>query len=576
MPLVRISDFGKLALALDPQSTLLEPGQWSKLLNIDLLAGDIRSALGDTMLFDQPPVKPIYTYAFEGILSTYLVISDGTQVYVFRNEEWVELTTVGTAPSEFKWDDSNETWDTAASYWDAYTEGGDPGALVQGRVTYTVFLGTLIVSSTEGVPLYWPDETGKLELLPSWDPSWRCFEIHAFTNHLVALGFDDQLVSGAKFRVAWSDAAAEGEIPQAWKSTSENLAGSVQLRDTDKYLVTAELFGDDLAIYKKDSIYRMFLRGDEFIMGFDRVIVDHGCDSPDGVTALQGMHFFADSGDIRVFDGQTTKSIADLAVRSSLAAGISDQFRDATKVVAWPYRSEIWIGVVPAGSDHVDAVLIYNLIHGGSWVTKNYPNTISMIVGSFAATSVTDTQIWDEGNDIWDNAEERWNLSVFEPAESGLIIGRRQEYVPLESLPQAILCQDFSTASLKFVQPGVFADGGEIYRVDVTNTDPDGNAKYCVAERSGFVISDLEQNVTIKAVYLEMEGTATVDVEIGAQWHAGDTIRWTLPQPFTPGIDKRINVRITGAPCALRISSREDAWWRLGAVSFLLTEASRR
>lgn len=572
MPLTRVTDFGKLALALDPQPTMLEPGQWSKLQNIDVVSGDIRSCLGDSLLHNRPPIEPTYMHSFDGLIGTYLVISDGAQVYVFRNKEWLELTTAGTTPNFFAWDDSDETWDTASTYWDAYDSAGDPAAVVSGRVTFTVFLGTLVVVSTEGVPLYWPDELGKLTILPGWDSLWRCYEMHAFANHLVALGFDDQVTDGAKFRVAWSDAAAEGEVPQSWTPTPENLAGSVQLRDTDAYLTTAEIFGDNLAVYKKDSIYRMFLRGDEFVMGFERVISNHGCDSPDGVTALLGKHFFADSGDVRVFDGQSTKSITEFAVRSALALGVSDKDRDKTIVVAWPQREEVWIAVVPAGSDFADIVLIYSISHGG-WTIKNYPETKSMIVGAYSSTAITDLQIWDDATNTWDTTEERWNFSPLNPVEDGMIFGNKR------SATDTVVWGDGS----QWGEGEQWAEGdaslwsgGTIIRVDLSNTKSDKTPKHCVAERTGFVIADLQQNVTLKAIYPEMEGDGTVQIQVGAQWHAGDRVRWTPPRDFRPGLDKKLNTRITGTPTALRVSSNSDNFWRLGAVSFLGVEASRR
>ena len=50
MPLVRVDQFGRLGLETDPQPTLLRPGSWDLLENIDIESGDIRSAWGETPL----------------------------------------------------------------------------------------------------------------------------------------------------------------------------------------------------------------------------------------------------------------------------------------------------------------------------------------------------------------------------------------------------------------------------------------------------------------------------------------------------------------------------------------------
>ena len=116
-----------------------------------------------------------------------------------------------------------------------------------------------------------------------------------------------------------------------------------------------------------------------------------------------------------------------------------------------------------------------------------------------------------------------------------------------------------------------------LYLGDKSNTDASGNPKACIAERTGMVVEDLQQQVTVRAVYPELLGDATVQISIGCLWQVNDpNIRWTDPQPFTPGVDKRINVRITGIPTAVRITSEVDGSWRLGALSYLFTPAGSR
>ena len=550
MPLTRVSDFGKLALNTDVESTLLQPGEWSILDNIDIESGDIRSAWGDSMVSAAPPIEPRYIFVFEGANDTWLIGSDGTSVYAFNGESYVDITPSEGQTTTYQWDDGQleaqlgvSTWDAVAGSvrWDDLADAGGAPVVFSGVVTYSVFLGTLIVSSSAGVPTYWPGETGRLQPLPGWPSSWRAQEIVPYENFLVAIGFDDGTIEGAKYRVAWSDAAAEGELPQTWQPAPENLAGSVQLRDSEGFLVTAVPFKNRLAVYKNDSIYFMSLSGDEFVMSFERIVSDHGCDSRRGVAAIGDAHFFADRGDIRVFNGQTTQSVAVLKIKEALTSAISNEFRDETIVVAYPEREQVWVGVVPAGATVVERVLIFDLVHN-AWSLKRYDNVVDMVLGPFSVTSQATGTSWDSAVGTWDQQEDTWNESAFEPSEDGII----------------------------------FSSANAIWRADKTHTDQNMQPKTCIAERTGFVLADLEQNVTLKAVYPEMEGSAPVQISIGAQWQANGDIRWTPEQTFRPGVDRKLNVRITGAPCGFRIRSQVAAGWRLGALSFLATPASRR
>lgn len=542
MPLVRIADFGKAALNTDVQPTLLEQGEWTTLDNIDLESGDIRSAWGDTLITSSAPILPKYTFVYAGTGGTFLIISDGTRIYAFDGETWDNVTPLDAEAPTNRWDDYiGVGWDSSTNEWDN-DPTGQP-AETGGVVTFTVFLGTLVVNFSGGTPAYWPDVTQRMTPLPGWPAGWRTEQIIAYRNFLFAIGLNDNgITEGPKYTFGWSDAAAEGTIPDEWQATAENQAGLLQLRDTQGYITLATPLRDDLVIYKNDSIYRVFYTGGELIFGVERVVSDHGCDSRVGVSGLANVHFFADRGDIRVFDGQGTKSVAISRIKERLAEGISNEFRDQTIVVAYPERDEVWVAVVPAGSSTADTVLVYSTVYD-AWTTKRYSQTVSMVLGPFSASSVSVGGEWDDYIASWDSTEENWNQSAYEPSEDGMIFG---------------------------------SSGFDLYRADKTNTTKGGFAKQCIAERSGFVLPDIGQRVTVRGIIPEMEGSGTVQIQIGAQWHPGDNIRWTDPQSFTPGVSRKLNVRITGQPVAFRIKSAVTAGWRLGALSFNLVQAGLR
>jgi len=551
MSLIRIKDFGNLGGNVDRQTTLVEPGVWSTLDNIDIESGDIRSGWGDTEATATPPCEPKYIYRFDGLNQSWVICSDGTEVFAYGGTTWIDITPTVTVTTTTTWQDLldepflwQDLLDEPVVTWGDLANSNISPLVFAGDVSFTTFGGILVVCPSQGHPVYWEDEAGRLKPLPGWAPNSVAKQIVAYTNHLVAIALDDGSTEGAKFRVAWSDAAAEGEIPQSWDFADPTiLAGSVQLRDTPGFLTTAELLRNDLIIYKADTIYRMFLRGDELVMGFERVISDHGCDSWRGVARLGDVHFFADAGDIRVFDGQVTRSITEFRIKEQLQVAISNDERDKTFVVANPDREEIWVGIVPAGSDTFDLVPIYSLSHD-AWTMKSYPATLSMTMGHLSHIG-PEIDTWQDLHDkgiTWEMWTDTWGSSLFDPSERGI----------------------------------TFGVSGMIFQADKSHTDRNGAPKHCTAERRGFMLADLPQRVTVRAVYPEMEGSATVQIQVGAQWHPGDSVRWTLPQDFRPGIDRKLNVRITGQPTALRVTSHVADGWRLGALSLDITEAGRR
>jgi len=546
---IRIRDFGKLALNTDIEDTLLQPGEWSVLDNIDIESGDIRSAWGDTQVTDVPPVTPTYMYVFEGVTDTWLVISDGESVYAYNGVSWRDITPSSTAVTDTLWSTATAdigNWEDATISWgEAQTGGTD--VTVDGDVFFTNFQGILIVSSTLGEPTYWPSEgSSRLEPLPGWGTGWVGAPVVAYGSHLFCIGLNDGSTAGSKYRVVWSDAAVEGEVPQEWETAADNLAGSVQLRDTDGYLVNAKILRNDLLIFKNDSIYRCIataatVGGVPLVFQFERVISDHGCDSPWGMDTIGNGCYFVDRGDLRIFDGQVTQSLTVLRVKENLALTVSNEYRDRTYVVAFPEREQLWIGIVKAGETQISSVLLYDLVHNG-WTTKRY-SALAMTRGPFSATSETPSggDTWATVTGTWATIEEVWGEGAIEPSEDTIVFGNA-----------TLIC-----------------------RADKTNTDHLGQPKPCVAERTGFLIAGLNQRVTMKAVYPEMEG-GPVQVQIGYQWVPGGAVAYAPAKTFTPGVDRKLVCRVTGIPCAIRITSQQSKGWRLGGMSFEAVLAGRR
>lgn len=511
MPLSRVTGFGNAGLKADPQPSMIEPGAWSTLENIDIENGDIRSAWGEAELpGGVSPVDPKYTFSYTSKGVTSILVSDGLAVWSYDDS--------GTS-GVFVWRD------IAAAAQAAGRTGG--------VVSFTIFLGIVVINFSEGRPAQWDaPEMTEVTFLPGWEDAWHCIQIIAYKNFLFAVGMYSEPIAlpyfpeNGDYVLAWSDAAVTGELPSSWRSTPENLAGSLQLADTNGVLVRAEILKDDLIVYKDDSIYRGFYTGDEFIFSFERAINDRGCDSYRGVAALSGVHFFCDRDDIRVFDGQGTQSIVNDRVRSLMAQSLSVSLVESTvQIVAWPGRDEVYISIPTENDDTTDLILVYH-VDIDAWTFRDLPTEVQ-------------------------------SMCLLEATGAADITGLRED-------------------TMIYGQPSQGFDDGRIYIADRSNTTFTNAPKLCVAERTGMILTDLEQSVTMRAVYPEIRGDAAVSISIGCQWAANGDVRWTTPQVFRPGIDKRVNTRITGIPTAFRITSEVDGDWSLGALSYLYSPAGRR
>ena len=75
--------------------------------------------------------------------------------------------------------------------------------------------------------------------------------------------------------------------------------------------------------------------------------------------------------------------------------------------------------------------------------------------------------------------------------------------------------------------------------------------------RSDLPIGGHEANTTITRVYPQVEGTSTLEFKFGSQQYAGGPIAWAGgPREFTPGQDRKIDIRTTGELHAFEVRSK--------------------
>jgi len=120
----------------------------------------------------------------------------------------------------------------------------------------------------------------------------------------------------------------------------------------------------------------------------------------------------------------------------------------------------------------------------------------------------------------------------------------------------------------------VIATEGKIYKADTTGQF-DGTPMTSIAERTGIPIGEQDEFVRIKAAYPRMEGN-TVKIDIGAQKAPDGPVQWNGLKEFTPNVDQKMDVRVTGTHAAVKIQTDCDCEWGMSGIDLEFEPISRR
>ena len=117
----------------------------------------------------------------------------------------------------------------------------------------------------------------------------------------------------------------------------------------------------------------------------------------------------------------------------------------------------------------------------------------------------------------------------------------------------------------------VFADvtNTKIYRDNKGNTK-DGTNMNSYIERTGYDLNDSSSVKFVSAVYPEIEvsGNNSINVYIGHQMSTEDAITWEGPVLFNPNSQSKVSCRISGKYFGVKFESTGDFDWKLHGLSF--------
>ena len=140
--------------------------------------------------------------------------------------------------------------------------------------------------------------------------------------------------------------------------------------DTSSY-VAGQYIGDMLILYRQNSIEQMFFVGGSSVFGF-RTSVNHGLFAGNTVGLYKDLHFYMGKDNVYVYDGNTTKSIADKRVRDYILAASKNDSLDKFMSFVDNGEAEYWLLVATVSATFPTRAMVYNIVDD-SWSIYDFP-----------------------------------------------------------------------------------------------------------------------------------------------------------------------------------------------------------
>ena len=564
MPKTRVSGLGSVGLNADLPPSQIPPNALTQALNVITEDGAVRSTIGERLVFepangvwgDRPllDVRPQYHKTWvDASTNQWVIVSDGVDVYAYS------IQGPGIGERITPTDDD--------------TPAGTPVPWTNGRVTFAILNGVLVVNSASSGLFFWAGTGTVLVAAPGWNSSWRCRQIAAYRYQLVALAMTEG-VNEYVHKIRWSTSAQEGAIPSVWDILLSNDAGDDILGETEGEIVGAVNVRDQLFIVKEDAVYGMRWIGGQYIHQVTRLEGGVGTRNPFGFCEMRGQLVVLSTSDILIFDGQNSRSLIDNRVRKAIFAALSETNWDAAQVFFNPFISRLQAAFPTSdASTHLGFSLEYNLeentfsvyqLNNGFGFDLAFVSTVDGIPtwDTFGAAGQAhgaggygigprwlQTGTWD------DQIDGSWNKGVSQP-----------------STPDTLMYESN-------------VEDTEWWLVVRNNSDTnsDGSPNNCQVGRRGLAFEDVAGKAQLNFVYLEMDGSIPVTFRFGAQDTLKGAVTWETDDTGTPifhtinpGIDETIDPRVTGRFLTWEMISHDVGSWRLAGLTFEWEQAGER
>lgn len=397
------------------------------------------------------------------------------------------------------------------------------------------FHGFMLGNEGVQIPQVWNPSLGnKFASLSAWPSGVTCKVLRPFKDFIFALRITDTGAYNPRL-IRWSDAAAQGALPQSWDFTDPtNQAGIVELAQTGDLLVDALPLRDSLVIYKEQCTWLAEYVGQPDIFGFRQVFSQLGMLTENCSVAFGSRQLVLTDSDVIVHDGNSAESIVDKKARKWLFNRINTN-RFKRCFVKADYRNrEIYICFPESGYDWPNLALVWNwaenTLHpyelGGPKTFANFG-----IISGASVTFDSESGTFDSGTGIFDE-------ETFSPFQGRLLW--------LDSA----------------VKSAYQNDTGETYN---------GSLMACYAERTSVGLTkDFQSIKRIKRLFPKVLGTAgdVLTFYVGKRANDVDSVSYQGPYTFTIGTDYKIDLRVSARIIDLKVLYSGSNTFRLYGLGF--------
>ena len=402
----------------------------------------------------------------------------------------------------------------------AYTTLADTGKNWQGDALG----GVLVVNNGIDVPQSYLQSGSRFVDLAHWPSTLRCQVIVPFRNHLIALNLTDN-GTALPYSIRWSDAIPEGASNNGsttWTTASTaSESNQITVGGTKGHLLNAIPLGNDLLVYKEDSIYSLTFTGGTFTFALRERFKDIGLFARDAVVQISNNeHVLVSTNDVVMHNGSTLKSVIDDQVRTYLFSQIDSASASKTFLVHNKVRNEVWICYpkTNATNGFPDEALIWNY-RDNTWSIRALPG-VNYIARGIVNPDLANT--WTATSTTWAADTLTWAQQPYNPTIDSLL-----------------MC---GTNDTKLY----LADSGITF---------DGTAITSRMERIGLTAGSPSAVKSITKVFPRIEGTGTVNISVGAELQANQGVSYSDPVSFTIGTDSEIDCRVRGRYLALKFEN---------------------
>ena len=519
---IKIHNVGRIGVIQDIPAHELPPEAWTDAENVRMYDGAVWKAFGHLRVMDPPSIDPYSLVPAYSAAGNQLFAYPGF-IKVFATDGDAHADITRTVGGNYTGDDTN--------LWN----GGNIG-------------GVLILNNGKDLPQAWigPSLAVKLVNLPNWPVTDTARVIRPYKRFLVAT---DIQKSGTRFPqlVKWSDRCEPGTVPGSWDiGDPTKRAGEWPLIDSDGAIVDQLPLGGVNFIYKEDEIHSMTEIAGNYVFQFERRFAQVGLLAQRCVKVYQKqdqlVHVMMTPEDIVQHDGFQMTSLLDDKLRRWYK-GRNDPTK-ATRCWLTPNYSEeeVWAGIVEAGHQYPNMVLIINM-KDGTTTMQEIPDISHIAWAAFdpgAGSTTFDSQLIE-----FNQMVGQFGQRLFSP-------GRKRLLMVDPAGPRFLLADQGFTHDGDNYPARIERQG-----LAMIGRDRQGNPK---------VDTEVSKMVTEIWPRVRMVNGHTVYISVGSQEKLESPVNWSGPFPYMPAFSDKVDVDppACGRFIAVKFETfDDDAVWKL-------------